>query len=345
MRPAQPAAPHTRDRGRLVTPGTVQMHGTLATAELIKERVADGVRAPIKLAHLAQLEAESIHIIREAVAESDNPVMLYSIGKDSSVLVHLALKAFYPAKPPFSLLHVDTTWKFHEMIAFRDRRVRELGLDLIVHTNAEGLKRGISPVRHGSELHTDVMKTQALRQALDLHGFDAAFGGARRDEERSRAKERVFSLRNAQHRWDPKRQRPEPWRLYNGRKRKGESLRVFPLSNWTELDVWLYIHQEGIPVVPLYFAAPRPVVSRDGALIMVDDDRLPLADGEAPQLRTVRFRTLGCYPLTGAIESNATTVPDIIRETVEARHSERRGRVIDHDGTASMERKKQEGYF
>ena len=297
------------------------------------------------LTNLKVLEAESIHIIREVAAEAEKPVMLYSIGKDSSVMLHLALKAFHPGKPPFPLLHVDTTWKFREMIAFRDRRVRELGLDLIVHTNAEGLKRGISPVTHGSELHTDVMKTQALRQALDLHGFDAAFGGARRDEERSRAKERVFSLRNAQHRWDPKRQRPEPWRLYNGRKRKGESLRVFPLSNWTELDVWLYIHQEGIPVVPLYFAAPRPVVRRDGTLIMVDDDRLPLADGEAPRLRTVRFRTLGCYPLTGAIESNATSVPDIIRETVETRHSERRGRVIDHDGTASMERKKQEGYF
>jgi sulfate adenylyltransferase subunit 2 len=345
MRPAQPATSDNRDRGRLVTPGTQKMHGTIATAELIKERVADAERAPIKLAHLAQLEAESIHIIREAVAESDNPVMLYSIGKDSSVLVHLALKAFYPAKPPFPLLHVDTTWKFREMIAFRDRRVQELGLDLIVHTNAEGLKRGISPVTHGSELHTDVMKTQALRQALDLHGFDAAFGGARRDEERSRAKERVFSLRNAQHRWDPKRQRPEPWRLYNGRKRKGESLRVFPLSNWTELDIWLYIHQEGIPVVPLYFAAPRPVVSRDGTLIMVDDDRLPLSEGEVPQLRTVRFRTLGCYPLTGAVESDAATLPDIIRETVESRHSERLGRVIDHDGSASMERKKQEGYF
>jgi sulfate adenylyltransferase subunit 2 len=345
MRPAQPATSDNRDRGRLVTAGTEKMHGTIATAELIKERVADAERAPIKLAHLAQLEAESIHIIREAVAESDNPVMLYSIGKDSSVLVHLGLKAFYPAKPPFPLLHVDTTWKFREMIAFRDRRVQELELDLIVHTNAEGLKRGISPVTHGSELHTDVMKTQALRQALDLHGFDAAFGGARRDEERSRAKERVFSLRNAQHRWDPKRQRPEPWRLYNGRKRKGESLRVFPLSNWTELDVWLYIHQEGIPVVPLYFAAPRPVVSRDGTLIMVDDDRLPLADGEVPQMRTVRFRTLGCYPLTGAVESDAATVPDIIRETVESRYSERLGRVIDHDGSASMERKKQEGYF
>jgi sulfate adenylyltransferase subunit 2 len=321
------------------------MHGTLTTTELLKQGVADAERTPIKLAHLAQLEAESIHIIREAVAESDNPVMLYSIGKDSSVLVHLALKAFYPAKPPFPLLHVDTTWKFREMIAFRDRRVQELGLDLIVHTNAEGLKRGISPVTHGSELHTDVMKTQALRQALDLHGFDAAFGGARRDEERSRAKERVFSLRNAQHRWDPRRQRPEPWRLYNGRKRKGESMRLFPLSNWTELDVWLYIHQEGIPVVPLYFAARRPVVSRDGMLIMVDDGRLPLEDGELPQMRTVRFRTLGCYPLTGAIESDAATVPDIIRETVESRHSERLGRVIDHDGTASMERKKQEGYF
>jgi sulfate adenylyltransferase subunit 2 len=321
------------------------MHGTITTTELIKERVAEREHAPIKLAHLAQLEAEAIHIIREAVAESDNPVMLYSIGKDSSVLVHLALKAFYPAKPPFPLLHVDTTWKFREMIAFRDQRIRELGLDLIVHTNADGLKRGISPIAHGSELHTDVMKTQGLRQALDLHGFDAAFAGARRDEERSRAKERVFSLRNAQHRWDPKRQRPEPWRLYNGRKRKGESLRIFPLSNWTELDIWLYIHQEAIPVVPLYFAAPRPVVMRDGTLIMVDDDRLPLAQGEAPQIRTVRFRTLGCYPLTGAIESNAATVPDIIRETVEARHSERRGRVIDHDGTASMERKKQEGYF
>src|SRR5262249_52409481 len=321
------------------------MHGTLAPVELIKERVGDSGRAPIKLAHLAQLKAEGSRTIREAVAKSDNPVMLYSIGKASSVLVHLALKAFYPAKPPFPLLHVDTTWKFREMIAFRDRRVRELGLDLIVHTNADGLKRGISPVTHGSDLHTDVMKTQALRQPLDRRGFDAAFGGARRDEERSRAKERVFSLRNAQHRWDPKRQRAEPWRLYNGRKRKGESLRVFPLSNWTELEVWLYIHQERIPVVPLYFAPPRPAVGRHGTLIMVDDDRLPLADGEVPQIRTVRFRTLGCYPLTGAIESDAATVPDIIRETVETRHSERRGRVIDHDGAASMERKKQEGYF
>src|SRR5712671_3249755 len=296
-------------------------------------------------AHLKRLEAESIGIMREVAAEFRRPVLLYSIGKDSSVLLHLALKAFYPGNLPFPLLHIDTTWKFRDMIAFRDQRARELGLDLLVHVNRDGLARGINPITHGSELHTDVMKTQALRQALDSHGFDAAIGGARRDEERSRAKERVFSLRNAQHRWDPRRQRPEPWRLYNARKRKGESVRVFPLSNWTELDVWLYIHQEGIPVVPLYFAAPRPVVSRDGTLIMVDDDRLPLADGEAPQLRTVRFRTLGCYPLTGAIESNATTMPNIIRETVEARHSERRGRVIDHDGTASMERKKQEGYF
>jgi sulfate adenylyltransferase subunit 2 len=321
------------------------MHGTLATAELIKERIADREHAPIRLAHLAQLEAESIHIIREAVAESDNPVMLYSIGKDSSVLVHLALKSFYPAKPPFPLLHVDTTWKFREMIAFRDARVRQLGLELIVHTNAEGLTRGISPITHGSELHTDVMKTQALRQALDLHGFDAAFGGARRDEERSRAKERVFSLRNAQHRWDPKRQRVEPWRLYNGRKRKGDSLRIFPLSNWTELDIWLYINQEAIPVVPLYFAAPRPVVTRDGTLIMVDDERMRLEPGEAPQLRNVRFRTLGCYPLTGAIESTATTVAEIVEEMRRATHSERQGRMIDHDEVASMEQKKREGYF
>jgi sulfate adenylyltransferase subunit 2 len=297
-----------------------------------------------RLTRLQNLEAESITIIREAVAESENPVLLYSVGKDSSVLLHLALKAFYPGKPPFPLLHVDTTWKFRDMIAFRDRRASELALKLIVHVNQEGLARGIEPISH-PELHTDVMKTQALRQALDLYGFDAALGGARRDEERSRAKERVFSLRNAQHRWDPKRQRAEPWRLYNGRKRRGESLRVFPLSNWTELDVWLYIQQERIPVVPLYFAAPRPVVCRDGTLIMVDDDRLPLEPGERPAIRTVRFRTLGCYPLTGAIESNATTLEDIIRETAESRFSERRGRLIDHDGSAGMERKKQEGYF
>jgi sulfate adenylyltransferase subunit 2 len=301
--------------------------------------------APDRLTHLQRLEAESIHILREVAAESENPVLLYSIGKDSSVLLHLALKAFYPGKPPFPLLHVDTTWKFREMIAFRDQRAKELGLDLIVHINQDGVARGVGPITHGSEVHTDVMKTQALRQALEKHGFDAAIGGARRDEEKSRAKERVFSLRNAHHRWDPKRQRPEPWRLYNTRKARGESFRVFPLSNWTELDVWLYIHQEQIPIVPLYAAAERPVVRRDGQLIMVDDDRLPLEPGETVERRSVRFRTLGCYPLTGAVESAATTLPEIIRETLEARTSERDGRVIDQDGAASMERKKQEGYF
>ena len=297
------------------------------------------------LSHLQRLEADSIHILREVVAESENPVLLYSIGKDSSVLLHLAQKAFFPARPPFPVLHVDTTWKFRDMIAFRDRRARELGLDLIVHVNEEGLARGIGPVTHGSDVHTDVMKTQALRQALDRHGFDAAIGGARRDEEKSRAKERVFSLRNAHHRWDPKRQRPEPWRLYNARKRRGESFRVFPLSNWTELDVWLYIEQEQIPIVPLYFAAERPVVRREGALIMRDDERLPMQAGEQPELRSVRFRTLGCYPLTGAVESTAKTLPEIIRETLEATTSERQGRAIDRDGASSMERKKQEGYF
>jgi sulfate adenylyltransferase subunit 2 len=308
-------------------------------------QVGEPATRPSGLTHLQRLEAESIHILREVVAESENPVLLYSIGKDSAVLLHLVQKAFYPAKPPFPLLHVDTTWKFRDMIAFRDRRVRELGLDLIVHVNEEGLARGIGPVTHGSEIHTDVMKTQALRQALDKHGFDAAIGGARRDEEKSRAKERVFSLRNAHHRWDPKRQRLEPWRLYNVRKRRGESFRVFPLSNWTELDVWLYIEQEQIPIVPLYFAAERPVVRRDGVLIMRDDERLPLRAGEEPELRSVRFRTLGCYPLTGAIESTAATLPEIIRETLEATTSERQGRVIDQDGSSSMERKKQEGYF
>jgi sulfate adenylyltransferase subunit 2 len=283
--------------------------------------------------------------MREVVAECDNPVMLYSIGKDSSVLLHLAMNAFYPAKPPFPLLHVDTTWKFREMIAFRDQRAKELGLDLIIHTNQDGVARGIGPISHGSEIHTDVMKTQALRQALDAGGYDAAFGGARRDEEKSRAKERIFSFRSARHGWDPRRQRPELWRLFNTRKRPGESFRVFPLSNWTELDVWSYIAQENIPVVPLYFAAPRPVVERDGALIMVDDDRLPLAPGEAPAVRRVRFRTLGCYPLTGAIESEAASVADILQELRAARVSERQGRVIDRDGAGSMERKKQEGYF
>jgi sulfate adenylyltransferase subunit 2 len=299
----------------------------------------------VKLTHLKRLEAESIHILREVVAAAENPVMMYSIGKDSSVMLHLARKAFHPAPPPFPMLHVDTTWKFREMITFRDRTAAELGLDLRVHTNPEGLAMGVGPFTHGSEVHTDVMKTQALKQALDQYGFDAAIGGARRDEERSRAKERVFSFRSAKHTWDPKNQRPELWRLYNARKRRGESVRVFPLSDWTELDVWHYIYLEGIPVVPLYFAARRPVVERDGTLIMVDDDRMPLAEGEEPELRTVRFRTLGCYPLTGAIESEADTLPAIIAEMLAARDSERQGRVIDHDQSASMEKKKREGYF
>jgi sulfate adenylyltransferase subunit 2 len=271
--------------------------------------------------------------------------MLYSIGKDSAVMLHVAVKAFSPAKLPFPLLHVDTTWKFREMIEFRDRRVRELGLDLIVHINPEGQAQGIGPFTHGSTVHTDVMKTQALKQALEMYGFDAAFGGARRDEEKSRAKERIFSFRSAQHRWDPKGQRPELWRLYNARKNRGESIRVFPLSNWTELDVWQYIYLESIPIVPLYFAKPRPVVERDGTLIMVDDGRMPLAPGERPMLKTVRFRTLGCYPLTGAIESSADTLPAIIQEMLLTATSERQGRVIDHDAAASMEKKKQEGYF
>lgn len=299
----------------------------------------------IQLSHLQKLEAESIHIMREVVAECERPVMLYSIGKDSSVLLHLAMKAFYPAKPPFPLLHVDTTWKFREMIEFRDRRARELGVDLIVHINQEGLKAGVDPFRSGSRIHTDVMKTESLKQALDKHDFDAAFGGARRDEEKSRAKERVFSLRSPEHRWDPKGQRPEPWRLFNTRKKRGESVRVFPLSNWTEADVWDYIALENIPVVPLYFAAPRPVVERDGALIMRDDERMALLPGERVQERMVRFRTLGCYPLTGAVESQATTLDDIIAEMRDSRVSERQGRIIDNDGSASMEQKKQEGYF
>ena len=308
---------------------------------------APAIQAPAgsRLTHLQRLEAESIHVFRETVAETENPVMLYSIGKDSSVLLHLALKAFAPGRLPFPLMHIDTTWKFKEMIAFRDARAKELGLELIVHTNQDGLARGVGPISHGSEVHTDVMKTQALRQALDKHKFDAAFGGARRDEEASRAKERIVSLRTAQHRWDPKRQRAEPWHLYNLRKKRGESLRIFPLSNWTELDIWLYIEQERIPIVPLYFAKPRPVVERDGQLIMVDDDRLPLEPGETPMLRKVRFRTLGDYPLTGAVESGADTLPAIIGETLAARTSERQGRVIDKDGAGAMERKKQEGYF
>ena len=298
-----------------------------------------------RLSHLQQLEDESIYIMREVAAQFSKPVMLYSIGKDSSVMLHLAMKAFYPSKPPFPLLHVDTTWKFRDMIAFRDRRAKELRLDLIVHINQDGLRAGIGPFTHGSTVHTDVMKTESLRQALDKHRFDAAFGGARRDEEKSRSKERVFSFRTSTHRWDPKNQRPELWHLFNGRVHKGESIRVFPLSNWTELDIWQYILAEDIPVVPLYFAKERPVVERDGALIMVDDERMPLKPGEKPQLRKVRFRTLGCYPLTGAIESDATNVEDIVRETLTATYSERQGRVIDHDQSASMEKKKQEGYF
>ena len=295
--------------------------------------------------YLRQLEAESIHIMREVVAEFRNPVMLYSIGKDSSVLLHLAMKAFYPAKPPFPLLHVDTTWKFREMIAFRDREAERLGSDLWVHINEDGVRDGISPITHGSALHTDIMKTEALKQSFAKHGFDAAFGGARRDEEKSRAKERIFSFRNAAHNWDPKRQRPELWHLANTKVTPGESMRVFPLSNWTELDVWTYIYLEDIPVVPLYFAKERPVVDRDGTLIMVDDERLPIGKGETPEMRKVRFRTLGCYPLTGAIESDATTVPEVIEELIASRHSERQGRVIDHDQIGSMEKKKQEGYF
>ncbi|MDE2136304.1 MAG: sulfate adenylyltransferase subunit CysD [Gammaproteobacteria bacterium] len=305
----------------------------------------EGSAREAQLSHLERLEAESIHIIREAIAECEKPVMLYSIGKDSAVLLHLAIKAFFPAPLPLPLLHVDTTWKFRDMYAFRDATVRRLGLELIVHVNQEGIARGINPFTHGSQLHTDVMKTQALRQALDRHGFDAALGGARRDEEKSRAKERIFSFRSAQHRWDPRAQRPELWSLYNARKRAGESFRVFPLSNWTELDVWQYIRREAIPLVPLYFAAERPVVERDGALIMVDDERLPLAPGERPMARKVRFRTLGCYPLTGAIESEADTVEAVIAEMLATRSSERAGRVIDHDAAASMETKKLEGYF
>lgn len=297
------------------------------------------------LTHLELLEAEAIQIMREVVAETERPVMLYSIGKDSGVMLHLAMKAFYPAVPPFPLLHVDTTWKFRDMYTMRERMAKESGMELLVHKNPDAVARGINPFTHGSAMHTDIWKTEGLKQALDKYGFDAAFGGARRDEEKSRAKERVFSFRTAQHRWDPKNQRPELWRLYNTRKQKGESIRVFPLSNWTELDVWQYIYLENIPIVPLYYAAERPIVERDGALIMVDDDRMPLKPGEQPTLRRVRFRTLGCYPLTGAIESSADTLPAIIREMQESRSSERQGRVIDHDAPASMEQKKQEGYF
>ena len=297
------------------------------------------------LTHLQRLEAESIHIMREVVAEADNPVMLYSIGKDSAVMLHLAMKAFHPAVPPFPLLHVDTRWKFREMYKFRERMVAETGMDLLVHINPEGVEKNINPFTHGSAIHTDIMKTEGLKQALDQYGFDAAFGGARRDEEKARAKERVFSFRSAQHRWDPKNQRPELWKLYNARKHKGESIRVFPLSNWTELDIWQYIYLENVPIVPLYLSAERPVVERNGTLIMVDDERMPLHPGEVPMMKKVRFRTLGCYPLTGAVESEADTLPAIIQEMLLTKTSERQGRVIDHDSAASMEKKKQEGYF
>jgi len=297
------------------------------------------------LTHLQRLEAEAIHIMREVVAESDNPVMLYSVGKDSAVMLHLARKAFYPAPPPFPLLHVDTTWKFKAMYEMRNRMAQEAGMKLIVHNHRESKRLGINPFDHGSQVHTDMWKTQGLKEALDDHQFDAAFGGGRRDEEKSRAKERVFSFRNSAHQWDPKNQRPELWRLYNTRKHKGENIRVFPISNWTELDVWLYIHKENIPVVPLYLSSPRPVVERNGTLIMVDDERMPLRPGEVPMIKSVRFRTLGCYPLTGAVESNATTLPEVIMEMLLTNTSERQGRLIDHDTAASMEKKKQEGYF
>jgi len=304
----------------------------------------DDLPQPATLTHLQRLEAESIHILREVVAEAERPVMLYSVGKDSAVMLHLAKKAFYPAPPPFPLLHVDTTWKFRDMYALRDRAAREAGMELLVHHNPDAMARGINPFDHGA-LHTDLWKTEGLKQALDQYGFDAAFGGARRDEEKSRAKERIFSFRSANHHWDPKNQRPELWRLYNARKAKGESIRVFPLSNWTELDIWQYILAEGIEIVPLYFAAPRPTVVRDGLILMVDDDRFPLRPGETPVERSIRFRTLGCYPLTGAVESAADTLPAIIQEMLLTTTSERQGRAIDHDQSASMEKKKQEGYF
>ena len=300
---------------------------------------------PVTLTHLQRLEAESIHIMREMVSESENPVMLYSVGKDSAVMLHLARKAFFPAPPPFPLLHVDTTWKFRAMYEFRDRMAAESGMKLIVYQNPEALKLGINPFEHGSSLHTDMWKTQGLKQALDIYHFDVAFGGARRDEEKSRAKERVFSFRSSTHRWDPKNQRPELWSLYNTKKAKGESIRVFPISNWTELDIWQYIHLENIPIVPLYLSAPRPTVERDGLLLMVDDERFPLRDGEVPVQRSIRFRTLGCYPLTGAVESTADTLPEVIKEMLLTKTSERQGRAIDHDQAASMEKKKQEGYF
>jgi sulfate adenylyltransferase subunit 2 len=315
------------------------------TATLVRPSHAADAPDAATLTHLQRLEAESIHIMREVVAECARPVMLYSVGKDSAVMLHLAAKAFYPSKPPFPLLHVDTTWKFKAMYEMRERMAKELGFELLVHQNPDALAQNINPFDHGSALHTDVWKTEGLKQALDKYGFDAAFGGARRDEEKARAKERIFSFRSAQHRWDPKNQRPELWRLYNTRINKGESIRVFPISNWTELDIWQYIHLENIPIVPLYFSAVRPVVARDGALIMVDDERMRLRPGESPMMKSVRFRTLGCYPLTGAVESMAATLPEIIQEMLLTTTSERQGRVIDHDQAASMEKKKQEGYF
>lgn len=319
---------------------------TAATASSSKSTPDAGAQISAgRLTHLQRLEAEAIQIMREAVSESDNPAMLYSIGKDSSVMLHLAMKAFYPSKPPFPLVHIDTTWKFSDMYQFRDDTAARLGLDLVVYKNPECVARGINPFDHGSAVHTDMWKTEGLKQVIDKYKFDLAFGGARRDEEKSRAKERIFSVRSAQHQWDPKRQRPELWQIYNARRINGETLRVFPISNWTELDVWQYVHLEQIPVVPLYLSRPRPVVDRDGTLIMVDDDRMQLLEGEVPDIKSVRFRTLGCYPLSGAIESEATTLIDVIQEMLLATTSERQGRIIDFDGAASMEKKKQEGYF
>jgi len=332
------AAPH-------VAPRPAPAPSAAAASRPSVTPLASTTDEPMNLTHLQRLEAESIHIMREVVAEADNPVMLYSIGKDSAVMLHLARKAFFPSPPPFPLLHVDTTWKFRAMYEMRERMASESGMELLVHQNPEAAELGINPFTHGSQIHTDMWKTQGLKQALDKYNFDAAFGGARRDEEKSRAKERIFSFRSAQHRWDPKNQRPELWRLYNGRKLKGESIRVFPISNWTELDIWQYIYLENIPIVPLYFAAERPVVNRDGTLIMVDDDRMPLKAGEVPMMKSVRFRTLGCYPLSGAVESEAATLKDVIQEMLLTRTSERQGRMIDHDSAASMEKKKQEGYF
>jgi len=339
--PALPAAPLTPPASEPPRPASRPPAGVRPPATPTASKADDSMN----LTHLQRLEAESIHIMREVIAEADNPVMLYSIGKDSAVMLHLARKAFFPSPPPFPLLHVDTTWKFRAMYEMRDRMAKESGMELLVYQNPEAAELGINPFTHGSQIHTDMWKTQGLKQALDKWNFDAAFGGARRDEEKSRAKERIFSFRSAQHRWDPKNQRPELWRLYNGRKQKGESIRVFPISNWTELDIWQYIYLENVPIVPLYYAAERPVVDRDGTLIMVDDDRMPLKSGEVPMMKSVRFRTLGCYPLSGAVESKAATLPDIIQEMLLTKTSERQGRMIDHDAAASMEKKKQEGYF